>query len=321
MGAVCSRRRRPGRFVLPRIGPIRHFRAAGCNLIEEIMIWILLPAYNEEDSLPKLLPKIDTLRRHNQPYHIVVVDDGSVDRTPELLEEYTQTLPLSVITHPINRGLGETERDGFEYIAARCNPNDVIVRVEGDDTHEPEYIQALLKKLEEGYDVVNTSRFQPGGGQLGVNGYRTLISRAANIFMQVIFRVPGVRDYSCGYRAYRGRVIQDAIRVFGNHFIQLRGLGFTSTLEMVVKLHLLGCRFAEVPFVLRYDQKISVSKMVSNITILGYLIMTVLYYWPFGGWLSQYRGLRKLYRQDPEKAVERFKWRSLRQQLFTRISL
>lgn len=286
------------------------------------MIWIFLPAYDEEESLPKLLLKIDsTLRRHNQPYHIVVVDDGSIDRTPDLLEEYAQKLPLSVITHPMNRGLGETERDGFEYIATRCDPNDVILRVEGDGTHEPQYIFALLEKLEEGYDVVNTSRFQPGGGQLGVSGYRALISRAANLFMQMVFCIPGTRDYSCGYRAYRGRVIQDAIRIYGNNFIQLRGLGFTSTLEIIVKLYLLGCRFAEVPFVLRYDQKESSSKMVSSITTLGYLIMTVLTYWPFGGWLSQYRGLRELYRQDPEQAIERFGLRSLRWRPVSHISL
>jgi dolichol-phosphate mannosyltransferase len=286
------------------------------------MIWILLPAYNEQDSLPRLLPKIDrALRDHSQPYHIVVVDDGSVDRTPELLEEHAQTSPLSIVTHPINRGLGETERDGFEYIAARCDPDDVIVRVEGDDTHEPEYIFTLLEKLAEGFDVVNTSRFQPGGGQLGVDRYRALISRAANLFMRVVFRIPGTRDYSCGYRAYRGRVIQDAIRIYGNNFVQLRGLGFTSTLEIIVKLHLLGCRFAEVPFVLRYDQKKSSSKMVSSITSLGYLIMAVLCYWPFGGWLSQYRGLPELYRQDPEKAIERFELRALRQRTVSRISL
>lgn len=286
------------------------------------MIWILLPAYNEQDSLPRLLSKIDrTLQDHGQPYHLVVVNDGSIDRTLELLEEQSQTLPLSVITHPINRGLGETERDGFEYIAARCAPDDVIVRVEGDDTHEPEYILALLAKLGEGYDVVNTSRFQPGGGQLGVNGRRALISRAANLFMQIVFRIPGVRDYSCGYRAYRGRVIQDAIRIYGNLFIQLRGLGFTSTLETIVKLYLLGCRFAEIPFVLRYDQKKSSSKMVTSITSLGYLIMAVLCYWPFGGWQSQYRGLRELYRRDPQQAIERFELSALRRRTISRISL
>jgi dolichol-phosphate mannosyltransferase len=285
------------------------------------MIWIFLPAYNEEEALPKLLPKIDrTMQQAGRPYHMVVVDDGSTDRTPEILTEFSQTLPLSIVTHPINRGLGETERDGFEYIAAHCASDDVIVRVESDDTHEPEYIFTMLKKLQKGYDVVNTSRFQPGGGQLGVNAYRAAISRGANLFMQLVFGIPGTRDYSCGFRAYRARVIQDAIRIFGNNFIQLRGLGFTSTLEMIVKLHLVGCRFAEVAFVLRYDQKPGNSKMVTSITTLGYLTMALLYHWPFGGWRSQFRGLRQLYRQDPEQAVDQF-GRSLPLRTVSRISI
>lgn len=286
------------------------------------MIWIFLPAYNEQESLPKLLPKIDTLLKQNQQsYHIVVVDDGSTDRTPELLQEYTQTLPLSVITHTLNRGLGETERDGFEYIASQCQPDDLIVRMDCDDTHEPEYIFTLQQKINEGYDVVNTSRFQPGGGQIGVSRYRAFISRAANLFMRFIFHIPGTWDYSCGFRAYKANVIQDAISIFGNNFIQLRGLGFTSTLEMIVKLHLLGCRFAEVPFVLRYDQKDSSSKMVTSITTLGYLTMALLYHWPFGGWWGQYRGLGKLYRQDRIQAIERFKLASLRRRTVSRIGI
>ena len=231
------------------------------------MIWIVLPAFNEETSLPSLLPKLDErLRADGIAYRLVSVNDGSVDRTAEILADFTGRLPMDVVTHPINRGLGETERDGFEFAAARCSPDDIIVRVEGDDTHGPEYVSAILKKLGEGFDVVNTSRFQPGGGQMGVDGYRAFISRCANFFMQTMFRIANVHDYSCGYRGYRGQVIQDAIRIFGNNFIQLRGLGFTSTLEIIVKLNILGCRFAEVPFTLRYDQKQGPSKMVSSVT-------------------------------------------------------
>lgn len=287
-----------------------------------MMIWILLPAYNEEDSIPVLVPKIDAaLRAHGAVYRIVVVDDGSTDATASVCRSHAAEYPIDVVTHAINRGLGETERDGFEYIAARCAPEDIVVRMDCDDTHEPEYILALIGRVEEGHDVVNTSRFQPGGGQQGLDGYRTFISRAANLFMQQVFRIPGVKDCSCGYRAYRGKVIRDAIRLFGNNFIQLRGLGFTSTLEMLVKLHLLGCRFAEVPFVLRYDQKRSPSKMVSSVTTLGYFAMTILYYWPFGGWRGSYRGLRSLYRQNPDAAIERFSLSRLRLKTASRIGL
>lgn len=275
------------------------------------MIWILLPAYNEAAALPALLPNLhDALHGAGLPHRILVVDDGSEDDTAAVLESFRGRMPLDVLSHPINRGLGETERDGFEHIAARAGRDDVIVRVEGDNTHEPEYIFALLAKLAEGYDVVNTSRFQPGGGQLGVDGFRGTVSRAANLFMRLVFGIPGVRDYSCGYRAYRAAVVQDAIRAFGNYFIQLRGLGFTSTLEIVVKLNLLRCRFAEVPFVLRYDRKeAGSSKMVSSLTTLGYLTMAVLYHWPFGGWKGTCRDLGRTYRNDPEGAVEQFRRR------------
>lgn len=283
------------------------------------MIWLFLPAYNEADSLPSLLPKIaETMTGHS--YRIVVVDDGSRDRTPEILEEFRGVMPLDVVTHPINRGLGETERDGFEFIIQRCAPEDVVVRVEADDTHEPRYIFSLLEKLESGYDVVNTSRFQPGGGQMGVDGYRATISRLANLFMQLVFGIPGTRDYSCGFRAYRAQLLKDAIAVFGNHFIQLRGLGFTSTLEIIVKLHLLGARFAEVPFVLRYDQKQGGSKMVSSITTLGYLLMALLYHWPLGGWRSQYRRLGGIYRADRQQAVDQFGLDAIRRRTVSRIS-
>jgi dolichol-phosphate mannosyltransferase len=286
------------------------------------MLWVIIPAYNEERDLPPLLPKINqVLLSKDIAHRIVIVDDGSIDNTPSILEQFKSTLGVDVVRHPINRGLGETERDGFEFVAMHANPEDLIVRVEADNTHEPDYIVDLIAKLEEGYDVVNTSRFQPGGGQLGVDGYRAAISRAANLFMQLIFRIPGIRDYSCGYRAYRVQVLQDAIRVFGNNFIQLRGLGFTSTLETIVKLHLLGCRFAEVPFVLRYDQKGGSSKMVSSITTVGYFIMALLYYWPFGGWANQYRGLRKLYREDPREAVKKYSSQSRRIRTASRISL
>ena len=285
------------------------------------MIWIVLPAFNEEASLPNLLPALDaTLRRHGEPYRMVVVDDGSRDDTADILRAHAGRMPLDVITHPINRGLGETERDGFEFVAGRCAADDVVVRVEGDETHDPEYIFSLVAKLREGPDVVNTSRFQPGGDQKGVDRYRAFISRGANMFMRLLFGIPNVRDYSCGFRAYRGRVVKDAVGIFGNNFVQLRGLGFTSTLEMIVKLHLLGCRFAEVPFVLRYDQKKSPSKMVGSITTLGYLIMAVLYHWPFGGWRSQYRGLGAMYRANPDQAVERFALPALRRRRVSQIS-
>jgi dolichol-phosphate mannosyltransferase len=259
------------------------------------MIVILLPAYNEEESLPQLMPKIiDTMSKLGEEYKVVVCNDGSKDKTMEILTNYTNKMPLEIIHHKINRGLGETIRDLFERAAELTNTNDIIIRLDCDDTHEPEFMPTLIEKVRSGYDVVIASRFAPGGGQMGVNGYRAFISNAANLFMKIFFPISGLREYSCGYRAFNAKIILEAISFYGNDFVQLKGLGFTCTLEKLVKLKILNAKFGEVPFVLRYDQKISNSKMVGSITTLGYLVMTVLYHWPWGGWKSLYKKKLKI---------------------------
>lgn len=252
------------------------------------MIFILLPAFNEEESLPVLLPKIESLFSQKE-YLVIACDDGSKDRTLEILSNYQRNMPIEIIRHKINRGLGETSRDLFERVSELTKADDIIVRFDCDDTHDPKYINDMILKLDEGFDVVIASRFQPGGGQHGVTPFRAFISRSANLFMKLFFPIKGVFEYSCGFRAYRGCIIQSAIAFYGNDFIQLKGLGFTCTLEKLVKLKILGARFSEVPFELRYDQKLSASKMVSSITTLGYLVMTVMYHWPWGGWRRGYR--------------------------------
>ena len=254
------------------------------------MIIILLPAFNEEESLPVLMPKLrSTMASFGEEYRVVVCNDASQDRTQSLLEDLAKSMPLEIIHHKINRGLGETARDLFERAAELASDDDVIVRLDCDDTHEPQFIPNLVTKIREGYDVVIASRFAPGGGQVGVGRYRAFVSHAANVFMKIFFPIAGVREYSCGFRAYRALKIKQAIDIYQSNFIQLQGLGFTCTLEKLIKLKIIGARFAEEPFVLRYDQKQSSSKMVSSITTLGYMVMTVLYYWPWGGWRTSYR--------------------------------
>ena len=249
------------------------------------MIFILLPAYNEEISFPPLMEKLElVLNKTDQEYKILVCNDGSSDNTKEILETYAQRLPLEIIEHSINRGLGESSRDLFEKAANLGVDGDIIIRMDCDDTHEPKYIPAIINKLKEGFDVVVASRFEKGGGQKGVNGYRAFISRGANLFMKLFFPIRGLKEYSCGYRGYRYEKIKEAIDFYGNNFIQLKGLGFTCTLEKLVKLKMINAKFGEIPFLHRYDQKQSDSKMVSSITTLGYLVMSVVYHWPWGGW-------------------------------------
>ena len=241
-------------------------------------IHVVLPAYNEEPSIGTLLDKIAAvMSEHGFEYTVVIVDDGSADATADEVAARTETMPIELVTHHRNRGLWETVRDGFERAAELASPEDVIVRMDADDTHEPRYIPDLVRAIEAGHDVVICSRFQPGGGAEGLDGYRTFISRCANLLMKLAFPIKGVREYSCGYRAYRAGLVQDALAIFGNAFIDLKGVGFTCTIEKLLKFRMMGARFGEVPFVLRYDQKMSASKMLSSITTLGYLVLMVKY--------------------------------------------
>ena len=261
------------------------------------MIYVLLPAYNEEESLEYLLPKLDDAFKNDMKldYHMIVCNDGSSDGTLAELQKYQQSMPITIINHEINRGLGESARDLFEKAAEMSNDEDILIRMDCDDTHEPEFIPGLLAKLDDGFDVVIASRFVEGGGQEGLDTYRATISRLANLFMKLFFPIPGLKEYSSGFRAYRASTIKHAINTFGNNFIQLKGLGFTVTLEKVVKLKMLGARFGESPFVLRYQQKRSESKMVSSLTTFGYMTLALLYHWPWGGWKRGYKNIEKLH--------------------------
>ncbi len=242
------------------------------------MIYILLPAYNEEHALEPLIKKVDrAMSDMESSYRVVVVNDGSRDGTARILEDLSSRYPIDIITHKYNRGLGETARDGFEYVAEIALPNDIIVRMDCDDTHDPKYIAAMVDKLGEGYEVVTASRYVPGGDQIGVDWYRRAISRIANLLLKAVFPIPGLKEYTCGFRAYRVSLIQDATDIFGNQFIDLKGMGFTGTVEKMIKCKMIGARVGEIPFVLRYDRKMSTSKVVTSITTLGYLVLIAKY--------------------------------------------
>ena len=254
-------------------------------------IFVLLPVFNEEHALPSLVPKIaDVLEEMGRDYLIVICNDGSSDESGKVINSLREKYPIDAIEHKMNRGLWETVRDLFEKVAEISSDDDIAVRMDADDTHDPKYIPDMVKKIEEeGYDVVIASRFEKGGGQVGVSPYRASVSYGAQIFSRVMFGMRNIKEISCAYRAYRTKLIKQAIEVFGNNFIQLKGLGFTCSVEKLIKMKMLGAKIGEVGFVLRYDKKKSPSKMITSTTTLGYFILAILYNWPFGGWKQIYK--------------------------------
>jgi len=240
------------------------------------MIYVVLPIYNEGKSLGNLISKINVaLSSVSLQHTIVAVNDGSTDNSGEILRDLQKEYPLIIISHQINRGLGETIRDGFELAAENAQDDDIIVRLDADGTQDPSLIPRMCSKLDEGFDVIIASRYAKDGEEIGLSFKRKFFSRMANLLMKICFPVKGLLDYSCGYRAYKASIIKQAIRKFGNNFIELKGLGFTVTPEKLVKLIKLRARIAEVPLVLRYDLKESKSKMESYATIMGYIVLII----------------------------------------------
>jgi len=221
---------------------------------------VVLPAYNEAANLGPLLDGIATnLAEEGLPYETVVVDDGSSDGTARVAEWYAARMPLHLLRHPVNQGLGPTMRDGLRAALAQCGENDVVVAMDADNSHLPGLIGSMVRAVREGNDVVIASRYRPGARVLGVPLFRRVLSRAAGWLFRLVFPIAGVKDYTCGYRAYRAGVLRQAFQCYGDGL--LSEAGFQCTVDLLLKLARAGAICCEVPMVLRYDQKQGESKM------------------------------------------------------------
>jgi dolichol-phosphate mannosyltransferase len=223
-------------------------------------VWTVLPAYNEEADLPPLLDSlIEVFQDERKDFAILVVDDGSKDRTPEILANYAKTHPVVVLTNPKNMGLAETIRNGLLEVVKRASPKDIIVTMDADNTHPAGLALQMVRKIREGCDVVVASRYRPESQVFGLSLTRIVLSRVASIICRVLFPIRGIRDYTCGYRAYRASTLQELIRKHPEDFIT--ETGFTCILNILLNLREFDLVFAEVPLILRYDLKQGQSKM------------------------------------------------------------
>ena len=234
-------------------------------------VHIVLPVYNEEGALDRLLERIATAMATMGTYTVIVVDDGSTDRSAEIARARQAVMPVELVDHGRNRGLGEALRSGLVRASARAGPDDVIVTMDADDTHPPELIASMLRRIDEGSDVVIASRYAAGAREVGLSARRKLLSRGASLLLSALFPLDGARDYSCGYRAYRAPVMQRALEAYGPALVE--ETGFACAPEVLLKLRRLGVRTSEVPLVLRYDRKEGASKMRAMRTISRYGVL------------------------------------------------
>jgi dolichol-phosphate mannosyltransferase len=235
-------------------------------------VFVVLPAYNEESNVGGLIGSIArTMVEHRMPFEIVVVDDGSTDRTIDVINEMAQIYPVRLLRHEVNQGLGGTIRDGLYEASRLTSDGDIVVTMDADETHTPGLILAMVRQIQEGRDVVVASRYQPGSRVIGLTPFRVVLSLAGSFVFRLLFPTSGLRDFTCGYRAYRSTVLHRALAEYGTSFIDQDG--FQCMVDILLKLRRLSIVFGEVPMILRYDMKKSVSKMRVMRTVRNTLVL------------------------------------------------
>src|SRR5262245_41034780 len=198
-------------------------------------VFVVLPAYNEAANIGAVLAALEqTGQEANLKFHAIVVNDGSRDRTSDVVRTHTATLRLTLLEHPHNLGLGAAIRDGLLTAVDLASDSDVVVTMDADDTHAPAAIAAMAEMIERGDDVVIASRYRAGSESRGVPTGRRLLSFGASLLLRGLFPTPGVRDFTCGYRAYRASVLRRAVALYRKDFITQDG--FQCMVDILLKL-------------------------------------------------------------------------------------
>ena len=234
------------------------------------MAFFVIPAYNEEANVPRLLADLESrpdLWRDGG--RVILVDDGSTDRTVDVARAHRGELPVEVLVAERNGGPGKAFDRGFRHVLERCGDDELIVTLESDTTSDLDAVEAMLAAAAAGADIVLASHH--GTGELAnVSAHRRFLSRAAS---SVIRRGGGLdaSTVSSFFRVYRAGTLRAGYERYGENLIQERG--FACKAEILIKLSRLGITVAEVPVILDWSKREGESKMKVLPTMGGYARM------------------------------------------------
>jgi glycosyltransferase involved in cell wall biosynthesis len=202
-----------------------------------VKILIAIPVYNEEKYVCSVLKEV--LKHAPDPPRVLVIDDGSTDRTSSLLEKF----PVDVIRHCRNRGYGRSLQDAFYWAGEESF--DWLITMDCDEQHEPAAIPRFVAEIEkDDADVISGSRYMvsetdadsPPPDRRAINGQITL----------EINRILGLRltDSFCGFKAYRVSAVQQ---------LDLSEPGYAFPMQFWVQAVAKGLRIREIPVRLIYN--------------------------------------------------------------------
>ena len=204
---------------------------------------ITIPAYNEEESIGAVINEIKTVMSNtNYIYQIMLLDDGSVDRTKKITEENG----VLFFSNGCNKGLAYTFKKEMEICCGL--EADIIVHIDADGQYPPKYIPEMIESVLDGYDLVLGSRFGKGvyDGSIGKKLGNMFFAR----ILSLIFR-KNLHDTTTGFRAFTKEIAQLPI-----------GSKFTYTQEQLIHAIRYKKLIKEIPIIARKTRK---SRLFSNI--------------------------------------------------------
>jgi len=214
---------------------------------------VIIPAKDEQATIG------DILQRMPKSFSVIVVDDGSIDKTAEIASSFG----AKVISHKKNRGVGVAFQTGIQ--AALREGADIIVNMDADGQMYPEHITFLIEPIEKGIaDVVIVNRFYKG-----FMDKMPLIKRIGNrMFSYVLSKITGedLKDTQCGFRAYSREAIKK-MHVFGK---------FTYTQESIMDLSEKGLKIIELPIPILAERLVGKSRVVRNVISYGIKVSLII---------------------------------------------
>ena len=244
---------------------------------------VVIPAYNEDRRLPGTLAlAYRYLYQSGMSFEIIVVDDGSYDNTADFVEGFAREYPgVRLLSYTPNRGKGHAVRTGM--LAAS---GDLVLMTDADGSSPIEEVEKLLKKVQEGCEVVIGSRAKEDS-QAVVKAllHRKYIGNTFNLIVQSLI-LPGIKDTQCGFKLFSRAAAQDIFSVS-----KLNGYAFDVEVLYIARLR--GYKFAEVAI---NWANVEGSK-VNVLTDSPRMLMEVLRI-TFGAWTGAYKKLKRIREQS-----------------------
>jgi len=188
---------------------------------------IIIPAYNEEALIASTLDGLRTyLAAHSEPYEIIIVDDGSQDKTAACIQDWKKInqIDLHLLVNEQNRGKGFSIRRGVMESHGRF-----IIFIDADLPYELDAIENFLKALHNGYDLAVGSRVLPGSQVKGVPVIRYISGQIFSWMVQAVL-FSGLPDTQCGFKSFQSVAAKEIFRR-----LTIDGFGFDVEMLFVAR--------------------------------------------------------------------------------------